>query len=44
MFVLLQVGVNDMCPLKSGAYSVCDYELDGLSGLCCTRGDVAVGA
>lgn len=37
-----QVGVNDVCTLKLGTHSVCNYQLEGSTGTCCTRGDVFV--
>lgn len=39
-----QVGARDVCPFKADSYGVCNYELDGMQGQCCTRGDVAVGS
>lgn len=36
------VGLADVCTLKLSTHSVCNYELDGSAGTCCTRGDVLV--
>lgn len=33
-----------VCPFKADSYGVCNHELNGMQGQCCTRSDVAVGS